>query len=275
MGNPLLSFIYVLQWKSAVIIMHRGRPEVKVYSPPEDSQRLMKGDIAKRIREVKAVVFDLDDTLVESTVDFPKFKGLVIERIVSHGESRKDYGPNETVVAMINRYEARMREGGVPDKEIKRRLAELDKIMDEVEMERVSETVAYDGAARLLELLRKNEIKIGVLTRGCDEYANKALSKTGLLGLVDVLECRNSDTKPKPDPAAYLKLVAELGVRKEETVFVGDHPLDALCAANAGVPFIAVRTGDVPEESLRRAGSVEVFKDIGELADWLSRILSG
>jgi len=233
----------------------------------------MKRDIAKRIREVKAVVFDLDDTLVESTVNFPKFKGLVIDRIVDHGENRKDYSPDETIVAIISRYEARMRQKDVPEMEIKNRLAELDKIMDEVEMERVSETVAYDGARTILDLLHTSGIKIGVLTRGCHEYAQKALLKTDLLVLVDALECRNSNTKPKPDPEAYLKLVAALGVTKDETIFVGDHPLDAQCATNAGVPFIAVRTGDVPAENLRRAGSVEVFKDIGEFAEWLRRAL--
>lgn len=233
----------------------------------------MTGVVAKRIREVRAVVFDLDDTLVESTVDFPKFKGLVIKRIVGYGEDRRDYSPNETVVAIINRYEGRMRGKGVPEKEIKRRLAELDKIMDEVELERVSETVAYDGARRLLELLHRNGIKIGVLTRACRGYADIALSRNELRGLVDALECRNSDTRPKPNPEAYLKLVAELGVKKEETIFVGDHPLDAQCAANAGVPFIAVRTGDVPEETLRKAGSVEVFSDVGELAEWLGQML--
>ncbi|MDD1767060.1 MAG: hypothetical protein LUQ27_00645, partial [Methanomassiliicoccales archaeon] len=114
----------------------------------------MRKDIGKRIREVKAVVFDLDDTLVESTVNFPKFKGLVIDRIASYGEDRADYSTNETVVAIINRNEARMRRDGVSNAEMKRRLAELDKIMDEVEMERVSETAAYEGAHRLLKLLR-------------------------------------------------------------------------------------------------------------------------
>ena len=229
----------------------------------------MKKQAAKDIRKVKAVVFDLDDTLVESTVNFPKFKGLVIDRIVGYGENRSEYSPNETVVAIINRFEAKMRKSGVPEKEIRRRLSELDRIMDDVEMERVAETLAYEGALRLLKLLRENGIKVGVLTRGCESYARAALSNTNLFELVDAIECRNSDSKPKPNPEAYLKLVRELGVDKSETVFVGDHPLDAQCAANAGVPFIAVRTGDVPDELLRKAGCVQIFRDVGEMADWL------
>src|SRR5512137_488959 len=135
----------------------------------------MKRGIDPRIRTIKAVIFDLDDTLVESTVNFPKFKKLVIERIASYGERESDYSLKETIIAILNRFEERMRKQGVPEKEQARRLAELDKIMDQVEMERVSETVAYDGAARLLRLLRLNGIKVGILTRGCEEYANAAL----------------------------------------------------------------------------------------------------
>jgi len=233
----------------------------------------VKRTLESRIRSIKAVVFDLDDTLVESTVNFPRFKGLVIERIVSYGENGAEYDPTESIVVIINRFEARMAEKGVPEMEARRRLAELDKIMDSVEMERVSETIAYDGAARLLGLLKSNGIKVGILTRGCQEYADSALSRTGLSSLVDAVECRNSKTKSKPNPEAYLKLVKALGVRKEETIFVGDHPIDGQCAANAGVPFISVLTGDVSEAALRAAGSVEVFNDVGQMAAWLEGML--
>ena len=224
-------------------------------------------------REIRAVIFDLDDTLIESNVDYAKFKRLVIERIASHGEPKGIYSPSETVVAIIDRYEGRMRKEGVPDTEIRQRLAELDKIMDDVELERVWETKEIRGATRLLKLLRDNGIKVGVLTRGCKAYADAALARTGMSGLVDAVECRNSDSKPKPDPEAYMKLVNALGVRKEETLFVGDHLIDAQCAANAGVPFIGVQTGDISEENLRKAGCVEVFRDVGSMADWLEGIL--
>lgn len=233
----------------------------------------MKRTLESRIRSIKAVILDLDDTLVESTVNFPKFKGLVIDRIVSYGENRGDYDPTGTIVTIINKFESRMLEMGVPEREARRRLAELDKIMDAVEMERVSETIAYDGAVKLLGLLKSNGIKVGILTRGCKEYADSALYRTGLSSYVDAVECRNSNTKSKPNPEAYLELVKALGVRREETIFVGDHPIDGQCAANAGVPFIAVLTGDVPETALRAAGSIEIFKDVGQMADWLENIL--
>jgi len=167
-----------------------------------------------------------------------------------------------------------MREAGLPDEERRRRLAELDRIMDKVELERVAETTAIRGAVELLELLRERGIKIGVLTRGCQDYASAALSGAGLMRLVDAIECRNSDTKAKPNPESYLRLIEHLGVRKEDTFFVGDHPIDAKCAANAGVPFVAVETGDVAPDDLRAAGCVAVFPDVGSMVEWFKKMPS-
>jgi len=234
----------------------------------------MAGIPAKKMRSIRAIIFDLDDTLVESTVNYAKFKTLVIERITSHGEPKELYDPHETIVTIIARYEERMRGAGIPEVTIRNRLAELNAIMDEVELEGVSETKPLRGAIDLLKLLRKNGIKVGILTRGCEEYTRSALARTGMFGLVDGIECRNADTKPKPDPEAYLKLVHRLGVKKEETLFVGDHLIDAQCAANAGVPFVAVETGDIPEEDLRKAGCIELFHDVGDIVAWLEQILS-
>jgi len=234
----------------------------------------MAGIPAKKMRSIRAIIFDLDDTLVESTVNYAKFKTLVIERITSHGGPKELYDPHETIVTIIARYEDRMRGAGIPEVTIRNRLAELNAIMDEVELEGVSETKPLRGAIDLLKLLRKNGIKVGILTRGCEEYTRSALARTGMLGLVDGIECRNADTKPKPDPEAYLKLVHRLEVKKEETLFVGDHLIDAQCAANAGVPFVAVETGDIPEDDLRKAGCIELFHDVGDMAAWLEQILS-
>ncbi len=224
-------------------------------------------------KRIRAVIFDLDDTLVESTVDFARFKRLVIERIGQFGDDSSLYRPNETIVSIVARFEDRMRNRGVDEIKMRAMLAELDKIMDGVELERVSETNAIKGAIELLGYLRTKGVRIGILTRGCEEYAMTAMRITGMEALVDQVECRNSKTKAKPNPDSYLNLVRNLGVPKEETVFVGDHPIDAQCAANAGVPFLAVLTGDVPEEALRDAGSVEVFSDVRDMMGWFENLL--
>ncbi|MCU0859562.1 MAG: HAD family hydrolase, partial [Thermoplasmata archaeon] len=195
------------------------------------------------------------------------------ERLVSFGEPREAYDTSETIVKTIARFEERMTARGMPEMEMRKLLAELDGIMDAVELERAHETEPLPGAKEALTALRARGVKVGVLTRACEEYAEKVLSLTGMRELVDAIEPRNSQVRPKPHPDAYLRLAAKMGVRPEETVFVGDHPIDATCAARAGVAFIAVGTGDVSEEAMAEAGSAAFVPDVGRILALIERSL--
>jgi HAD superfamily hydrolase (TIGR01549 family) len=224
-------------------------------------------------KPLRAVVFDLDDTLVVSTVDFPKFKAMVIDRIEALGDDRSMYSPSETIVIILDRFEARMRAKGASNEDVRRMLAEMDRIMDGVELERVDETEPLPGAAETLAYLRERGVRIGVLTRGCPEYARRAMVKAGISHLVDAVEARNSEARPKPYPDSYVRMVEALGVEKAETVFVGDHAIDGRCASNAGVPFIGVRTGDVHDQALVEAGAFVVLEDVRELREHLENLI--
>ncbi|UCE81401.1 MAG: HAD family hydrolase [Methanobacteriota archaeon] len=222
---------------------------------------------------VKGVIFDLDDTLVHSTVDYARFKRRIIERIALEGDDPSVYDPEEGIMQLIGKFRQRMMGSGRTSSEVDDLLDDFDEIMDDVEMERVKETKSVPGARELLQMLRDRGLKIGVLTRGCEMYATKALELTDMLRLVDHIECRNSDVPPKPSPESYRRLVKRLGLAPEETLFVGDHHLDAMCARKTGVRFVGVRTGDLTEQELREAGGVEVFDSVADMIPWLSGLL--
>ena len=222
---------------------------------------------------IKGVIFDLDDTLVLSTVDYARFKRLIIERISLEGEDPHDYDPSEGIITLLDRFRKNMDGRGRPSSAIDGVLEEINSIMDGVEMERVRETRAIPGAEKLLRMLRAEGVRIGVLTRGCSRYATEVLELTGMLDLVDDIECRNSKVPPKPRPEPYWRLVERLGLEPGETLFVGDHHLDATCAVAAGASFVGVRTGDLTEEELREIGSVAVFDSVADMIPWLLRLL--
>ena len=217
---------------------------------------------------LKGVVFDLDDTLVLSTVDYVRFKKLIIDRIALEGEDPDKYDPTEGIMRLIGRFRRSMESKGRSELETGRVLMDIEAIMDGVEMERVRETRGIPGAKELLQTLRERGLMIGVLTRGCERYATAVLEMTGMLDLVDEIECRNSEVPPKPSPEPYWRVVRRLGLEVGDTVFVGDHYLDAACAREAGVRFIGVRTGDLTDEQLRDAGSVEVLESVADMIAW-------
>ena len=244
----------------------------------QDTEHVMTRDAPSKLPTgsgLRGVVFDLDDTLILSTVDYARFKTLIIESISTMGDDAGLYSPHEGIVGLIDRFSDRMLEKGWTDRQVKEALDEFERIMDGVEMERVHETRELEGARELLEYLDSRGVRIGILTRGCREYAEEALRLTGLREYVHALECRNPDMPAKPNPEPYWHLVEQLGLRPEDTIFVGDYLLDAICAERAGVPFLGVMTGDLTEEQLREAGSIAVFPSVADLLPWFEPLLEG
>jgi phosphoglycolate phosphatase len=214
---------------------------------------------------MKAVVFDLDWTLIHSTIDFEKMKREVIAIFLSHGVDRTVFPDGAKSNVIIRRGRRALREKGVDDVDIASVMTHVNDVMNRVELERVSKTTLMTGAATTLRWLQRRGIPIGVLTRGCREYADTALRVVGHRTVVDVLLARDEVEHPKPDPHHLLQLVGELDCNPRQVVLVGDSTLDAACAQNAGAPFVGVVTGVASERELRRFPHHAIIPRIADL----------
>jgi putative hydrolase of the HAD superfamily len=95
---------------------------------------------------------------------------------------------------------------------------------------------AYPDARPALELAQGNGWRIGVLTNGSTIQQNAKLETIGLAPLVDVVCTTESLGVSKPDPQSYLQTCAHLGVPPAETLMIGDNPaLDVQGAQAAGL----------------------------------------
>lgn len=83
-------------------------------------------------------------------------------------------------------------------------------------------------------------------------------------------EVLGGDEAPrKPDPSGTLELVARLGGRAEDAVFIGDSLIDAKTAAAAGIPFVAVTWGFGARDELAAARPIAIVDRVEGLAGWL------
>ncbi len=74
----------------------------------------------------------------------------------------------------------------------------------------------------------------------------------------------------KPDPTGTLGILARAGVDRAEAVLVGDSRIDCATALAAGIRFLGVTWGLVPEADLEAAGATALVRSAGELAPWLA-----
>ncbi len=218
---------------------------------------------------LKAVIFDLDGTLVKTSLDFWGMKEAVIEYLVNLGLDNSSLNTTQTTNELIHKGIDFLKTKGASETKIKEILTEISEIMNQFELDGVEHTVVVRDAQDVLNRLKRQGFKIGVLTRSCEAYAIKALELCKLRELVEVIGARTDPRNAKPNPEAALQVCAYLGVEPHKAILIGDHPMDLKCAIDAGMQFIGILGGSSSEETLREAGSELIAKNLTDVEEML------
>jgi phosphoglycolate phosphatase len=126
-------------------------------------------------------------------------------------------------------------------------------------------TRLYPGVRALLEGAGR---VLAVDTNKPGRLARKILAGLGVLERFAVV-VGGDEVPRKPDPAGASGIRAQVGASAEDTVFVGDTPIDVATARAAGVRGVAVTWGFASREALVRAGATSIVDDAAALAPWL------
>jgi HAD superfamily hydrolase (TIGR01549 family) len=214
--------------------------------------------------KMRAFMFDLDGTLIRSTVDFIKLKRETLNRLSELGIDTQELSEKMKTYEIMSRLKEREEQGRLvlPYSTI---VVDIASIWDRIELENVDKTEKIAGAENVLGILKKRGIGVGVVTRGCRTYAMEALRITKLLHFVDIVLGRDDTDEAKPSPKPLLRAMTCLNVEASETVMVGDNIEDAICAGRAGVVFVGVLTGLSDREAFVKLGSVRVLESVREL----------
>lgn len=187
----------------------------------------------------RAVVFDLDGTLVDSSPDITVAANVALEFVGVHASPADVRGwLGDGARALI---EKALRDYEVDADE--ERVATLTAdFVAAYEACPVKHTTAFGGVRDALAALQARGIPMGVCTNKPETVARQVLDATGLDGYIQALVgggCRAL----KPDPAGLLACIAELGGTEDDTVYIGDQAVDVTTARRAGVPVMLVEFG--------------------------------
>jgi len=197
---------------------------------------------------VKAVIFDLDDTLFDHTASATK---AIHSWVTDLGGT-----PSDELIAQwfvieqdnFNRWLAGevthqgQRRGRLRDflpligRPVPATDEELDKVFEGFLHHYQDNWVAFPDARPALEVARSNNWRVGVLTNGSTTQQNGKLRVIGLAELVDVVCTSESLGVSKPAPEAYLLTCEALGVDPADALMIGDNlDLDVLAPRTAGL----------------------------------------
>ena len=194
------------------------------------------------------VLFDLDDTLVDSTGVEARVWLDVVEVIAEHHPGIDRVSLRKRYSGLLETHYAEAAAGRIDFHTFRRRrLADALSPWGEVDDELFARyTAAKDpcindiraavGAIDTVRAVRATGVCVGVLTNGVSVEQRRKLEVAGLSGEVDVIAISGEIGAAKPDPAAFAAALSLLGTEPEETAMVGDSlPNDIEGARGAGL----------------------------------------
>ncbi len=187
---------------------------------------------------IRAVVFDMDGTLVESQLDYVAMKRDM------------ELPPDEPVLESLARIEDPAR------------LARCHEVLAVHERRGAEAAFWIDEAEELLESLLAADLRLGIVTRNSRAASELVLTRLGC-PIRDVMT--RDDAPHKPDPAAILKLCHQWTIPPEECVMVGDYLFDILAGRGAGCGTVLYAPRERPDYAHEADHVVPRLGDINRL----------
>lgn len=126
----------------------------------------------------------------------------------------------------------------------------------------------FDGAMPMLDSLRKQTIPISVATGKSRVGLDRVLKAVNLVGYFNTTRCAD-ETQGKPDPQMLHEIMWELDLQPENVLMVGDTTHDIYMAHHAGMDSLAVTYGAHDVATIEKSEPTVIVESVAQMQDWI------
>lgn len=214
---------------------------------------------------IKLIIFDLDGTLIDSSIDITEAINYAIKPYGLSPLTRKN--TIKLVGEGISRLIEKLLSATPFHDNIEVRNSVMDRFLEYYSAHLLDNTKDYPGVRETLERLR-NYKKV-VISNKREALSRRIIQELDL-NFFDMIIGSDSTPEKKPSPLPILKVLAEFEIRPEEAIIVGDSNLDIEAGRAAGLITVAVKYGYRPYDMIKHADYV--IDRIEDLLDILQMI---
>jgi len=215
----------------------------------------------------KAVLFDLDGTLLDSLVDIADSANQALQHLGYPGH------PTEAYKTFIGDGVATLFRRALPtdhrdDQTVARCVQSFHESYDKGWNVR---TRLYDGIESLLDGLIARGMNLAVLSNKPEPFTRACVAEYCSAWPFRVVRGARDGVPNKPDPTSALEIARLLGCEPGEIVYVGDTSVDMMTAQRAGMYAVGVSWGFRSVEELKEAGAEVVVDRPSQVLDIVGR----
>jgi len=213
------------------------------------------------IENYKAIIFDLDGTLLNTLDDLADANNAALRKLgfPEHPVEDYRYFIGNGVRVLLERT---LPENSCDDATVEKGVAmmkqEYDRCWD-------NKTRPYDGVPELLDELVRMGVRMAVLSNKPHAYTRTIVDKLLAGWEFEEVWGVSETVAPKPDPAGVLRLIETMGLGADEFLYVGDTGTDMETARLAGLPAVGVLWGFRDAEELLENGANVLIERPGDI----------
>ncbi|RKD87692.1 HAD family hydrolase [Mangrovibacterium diazotrophicum] len=208
----------------------------------------------------KAVIFDLDGTLLDTLDDLADAVNVVMAK---YGFPKHDRAAVRSFVGsgLRSLMQRSLPENERTEEMIDRCFAEMMVVYRENYKDK---TVPYDGILELLNWMSDQNLPMAVFSNKADALT-KGLVEDKLHYNFAAVRGMTTEELKKPNPTIALEIAKTMGMKPEECLYVGDSDTDMKTANNAGMYALGVTWGFRDRDDLIKSGAKKLVDEPMEM----------
>ena len=187
---------------------------------------------------VKAVLFDLDGTLIDSA---PDLAGTANDMRATRGLPALPFEQFRPMVGSGARGMIGVALGITPADD--GFIALRDEFFDRYEVRMTQHTRTFDAVPAMLDAIEALGLRWGIVTNKAQRFTNPLVAALGLDVRAGAVVSGDTTPHSKPHPAPLLEAARQMGVAAHDCVYVGDDLRDVQAGHAAGMATVAAGWG--------------------------------
>jgi phosphoglycolate phosphatase len=213
---------------------------------------------------VKTIIFDFDGTLAKLNIDFDLMRKAVLKILPSYNID-PDNLRSPFILEMIK--EAKLTLDKSSPEKAQAFSQNAFRLIEEIEIRAAVDGQLFDRTKELFSGLKLHGISSAIITRNCTKAVNLIFPDISFY--CPVVISRNDVINVKPHPEHLNKTLQILKALPQNTLMVGDHPLDIITGRNAATLAAGVLTGRFLKEDFIKAGADLVLPEAADILNMI------